>query len=522
MAKDKRTASQIDGVQYRRAKLWQIILVACNALNGMAIYSLIGQASYAASIGFGISTLIVGGLLTFTRIFDAVTDPLLAFLYDRVNTRWGKIRPLMLLGWLIQSIGIMAMFSWTSSKGFGIPMFVITYMVYVIGYTIVNMTAQTLPALMTNDPRQRPTVGVWNTAFNYIVPMAFMIVLNTVLLPRFGTPVTGEGGAISFDYNQGYLTAAAVVTVLVSLAGVILCCIGISAYDKPENFKGTNKVQERLKWKDMWAVLTKNKPLQAYIIAQSSDKIAQQAGAAAIVATMLNGILIGNMTIATYLSVGGMLPSILFAVIGARYCGKHGNMESIVAWARNCIIANTVMIGFFTAVWFTVGTHSIASFGVTMIIYILLTLVCNGFMMAGTTANTAFMADIIDYELDRSGKYIPAVVSGTYSLVDKIVSSFSALIATGCVALIGYTSTMPQPSDSPTAPVFWVTMFLRYGLAILGWICTLLAMRKCRLTKAEMVEVQKRIVDKKAALAAEAPAEAEMIEEAVKAEEGIR
>ena len=98
MAKDKRTASQIDGVQYRRAKLWQIILVACNALNGMAIYSLIGQASYAASIGFGISTLIVGGLLTFTRIFDAVTDPLLAFLYDRVNTRWGKIRPLMLLG----------------------------------------------------------------------------------------------------------------------------------------------------------------------------------------------------------------------------------------------------------------------------------------------------------------------------------------------------------------------------------------------------------------------------------------
>ena len=56
MAKEKLTQSEIDGVQYRRAKLWQIILVACNALNGMAIYSLIGQASYAASIGFGIST----------------------------------------------------------------------------------------------------------------------------------------------------------------------------------------------------------------------------------------------------------------------------------------------------------------------------------------------------------------------------------------------------------------------------------------------------------------------------------
>ena len=407
MAKEKLTASQIDGVQYRRAKLWQIILVACNALNGMAIYSLIGQASYAASIGFGISTLIVGGLLTFTRIFDAITDPLLAFLYDRVNTPWGKIRPLMLLGWLIQSLGIMAMFSWTASKGFGIPMFLITYMVYVIGYTIVNMTAQTLPALLTNDPKQRPTVGVWQTVFNYLVPMAFTIILNTVLLPKYGEITMTEAGGYAVNYSQAYLTAAATFTVIVSLVGVILVCIGISAYDKPENFEGTNKSGERLKWKDMWAVLSKNKPLQAYIIAASSDKIAQQAGSAAIVGTMLSGILIGNMTIATYLSVGGMLPSIIFAIVGAKYCGKHGNKESIVNWAKYCIYANLAIIAFFTVTWYTVGTGTIAHLGVTMVLYILLTLVCNGFMMAGTTANTAFMADIIDYELTAAASTSP-------------------------------------------------------------------------------------------------------------------
>ena len=497
MAKEKITPSELDGVRYRRAKLWQIILVACNALNGMAIYTLIGQASYAASIGFGISTLLVGGLLTFTRIFDAVTDPLLAFLYDRMNTRWGKVRPLMLLGWAIQSLGIMCLFSWTASKGFGAGMFLVTYMVYVVGYTIVNMTAQTLPALLTNDPKQRPTVGVWQTVFNYIVPMAFTIILNTVLLPKYGQIAVTETG-YAVDYSQAYLTAAAAVTVIVSLVGVILVCIGISAYDKPENFRGTNKANERLSWRDMWNVLKNNKPLQSFIIAASSDKIAQQAGGAAIVGTMLSGILIGNMTIATYLSVGGMLPSIIFAIIGAKYCGRHGNKEAIVNWARYCIFANLAIIAFFAMTWFTVGTHTIAQLGVTMILYILLTLVCNGFMMAGTTANTAFMADIIDYELDRSGKYIPAVISGTYSLVDKIVSSFSALIATACVALIGYTTTMPQPSDKPTGAIFWVTMFLRYGLAILGWLCTLWAMRNCRLDKAEMVEVQKRIEDRKA------------------------
>lgn len=487
MAKEKMTQSEIDGVDYRRAKLWQIILVAFNAFNGMAMYFLIGLASYSASIGYGIATLVVGGLLTFTRIFDAITDPLLAFLYDRVNTPFGKVRPLMILGWAIQSAGVLLMFNVFSSKGHGIPVFLACYMLYVIGYTIVNMTAQTLPALLTNDPKQRPTVGVWQTALNYITPMVLNIVVYTKLMPAFGG-----------SFNQEFLNVVTWVCIALSFVGVVLVCIGISAYDKPENFKGIGK-RERLKFKDMWDVLKNNKPLQSYIISASSDKIAQQAAAASIVSTMLNGILIGNMGLATTLSMIGMFPSIIFAILGARYAGKHGNKESIVAWTRYSIYANIAMIAFFIVTRFTVGTTAISNSLIFKILFIVLTFAVNGFAMGVTTANTGFMADLIDYELDRGGKYIPAVVSGTYSLVDKIVSSFSAAIATGCVALIGYTTTMPQPTDEATSGVFWMTMFLRYGLAVLGFICTLLAMRKCHLGRPEMVEVQKRIAEKKAA-----------------------
>ena len=487
MANAIATPSEQNGVQYRKAKLWQIILVAFNAFNGMAVYFLIGLASYSASIGYGIATLVVGGLLTFTRIFDAITDPLLAFLYDRFNTRFGKVRPLMLLGWVIQSAGLLCMFNFFSSKGHGVVLFVLFYMVYVIGYTIVNMTAQTLPALMTNDPKQRPTVGVWQTVLNYLTPMALNIIVYTKLMPAMGG-----------NFNQDFLNVVCWMCVTISFVGVVLVCIGISAYDKPENFKGIGKT-ERLKWKDMLSVLRHNKPLQSYILSASSDKIAQQASSASIVSTMLNGILIGDMGLATTLSMIGMLPSILFAAYGAKYAGKHGHKESIVTWTRNSIIANVVMIIFFIITRNTVGTQTISSMGVTMIAFVALTFIVNGFAMCVTTANNGFMADIIDYELDRSGKYIPAVVTGTYSLIDKIVSSFSAAIATGCVALIGYTATMPQPGDPATSGVFWMTMFLRYGLAVLGFICTLIAMRRCGLTKGEMVNVQKRIADKKAA-----------------------
>ena len=120
--------------------------------------------------------------------------------------------------------------------------------------------------------------------------------------------------------------------------------------------------------------------------------------------------------------------------------------------------------------------------------------------MCVTTGNNAFMADVIDYELDRGGRYVPAVISGVYSLIDKLVSSVSALIATGAVALIGYRETMPQPTDELTGGIFWMTLVLMYGFPLLGWVVTLIAMRACALDKEEMVEVQRRIADKKAAV----------------------
>lgn len=484
--KTKLTQSEIDGVQYRRAKLWQIILQACNALVGMSVYSLIGMASYSASIGYGIATTTVGVILAATRILDGVTDPLLAFVYDRVNTRFGKLRVLMIGGFLIEAIGLLCMFNLLSGKGLGIVAFVLTYVVYVIGYTITNMTAQTLPAIMTNDPKQRPTIGVWTTAFNYLVPMAMSMLLNVVLLPMFG----GE-------YNQGFLSAACWVCLAMGAIGTVLVCIGISEFDKPEYFEGTNRTKEPLKLKDMMNVLVHNRALQCYIASNASDKIAQQVGTQAVINTLLGGILIGNMGISTILTVISMVPSIIFAGFGARYVGKHGSKKGIVNWTMVSMAVTVVTFIFFVVI----DTKQIGVMGSpAMIIYVLLTLLQNGSNMCITTANTSYMADTIDYELDRSGKYIPAVVTGTYSLIDKIITSLSAVIATGAVALVGYTTTMPQPGDPATTPIFWVTMAVKFGLPIIGWIITLFAMKFCPISKEEMIEVQKRIADKKAAL----------------------
>lgn len=239
--KKKLTQSEIDGVQYRRAKLWQIICYACNAFIGMSVYSLIGMASYSASIGFGVATAVVGVILTCTRILDGITDPMLAFVYDRVNTKFGKIRILMVAGWGIEAIGLLGMFSWFTGKFtgvVGIVVFTLLYVVYVIGYTIVNMTAQTIPALISNDPKQRPTIGVWVTALNYMIPMVLTIVFNVILLPKFGG-----------TYNLEFLSAVCKLVVGISFVGLILVSLGVSEYDKPENFEGLNEKKRTIESK---------------------------------------------------------------------------------------------------------------------------------------------------------------------------------------------------------------------------------------------------------------------------------
>ena len=484
MSKKHLSASEIDGVQYRRAKLWQIICYACNGLVGMSVYSLIGMASYSASIGYGITTAVVGVILTGSRILDAVTDPLLAFVYDRVNTRFGKLRILMIAGYLIEAVALYCMFTGFSSKGMGLPVFALLYVFYVIGYTITNMTAQTIPAIMTNDPKQRPTIGVWTTAFNYLVPMVMSMVLNVALLPKFGG-----------QYNQAFLTAACNVTLVVAAVGTVLVCLGVAAYDKPENFLGTKKT-EPLKMADIIEVLTHNRPLQCYIASNASDKLAQQVASQAIINTLFNGILIGNMGLATILTVIGMVPAIFFAAFGAKYVGKHGSKNGIVTWTYVSMTITAMLVLFFI---FGTPTQIGVMGSPSMIVYVVLTLLLNGSNMCITTSNNSYMADAIDYELDRSGRYIPAVVSGTYSLVDKLISSFAAVIATGAVALLGYTTTMPQPTDPCTSAIFWMTLSLKFGLPLIGWVVTLVAMRDCPLTKEEMIQVQKRIAEKKAA-----------------------
>ena len=89
--KKKQQITETNGFTYRRAKTWQIALASCSSGIGMSFYVLLGLASYVANAGYGIATAVVGLILTATRILDGVTDPIIAIIIDKMNTKFGKI-----------------------------------------------------------------------------------------------------------------------------------------------------------------------------------------------------------------------------------------------------------------------------------------------------------------------------------------------------------------------------------------------------------------------------------------------
>lgn len=475
---------EVDGVQYRKAKTWQIIVSSINGGSSMAFYILVGMVSYLANEGYGIAVAAAGVILTVTRVFDGLIDPWIALVIDKLNTPFGKIRIVMLFGWLIRALAALLLFVWGSGRNHGVVLFVLMYLLYIVGSSTVDIAANIIGPVMTNDPKQRPIVNVWGTVFNYFFPMTFSLITTLVILPRHGNQYTVE-----------MMAQTCIFYVIISLVLLLISFIGITPIDKTENFAGLSAGSEGddVQFKDMLAFLRGNRPFQLYLVSAAADKLSQVTISQTVVTTMLFGILIGNIQFGTILSMVSMLPAIIFAIIGGKYAGKYGSKNGVVTWSRICLVIATLSIVFCSLI----DMRRIPNNTLLMIVFFALLLMLNGSKMCVTTASGAMRADIIDYELDRSGKYMPAVVTATYNFVDQIITSLGSTIAAIAVAIIGFRTVMPQPTDEPSTAIFIVTMVLYYGLAMIGWIITQFAMHRYKLSREEMVNVQQRIADKK-------------------------
>ena len=114
---------------------------------------------------FGLSLADAGVLMLVTRIWDAVSDPMMGIIADRTKTRWGKYRPYLLFFSLPFAVCGILLFT-TPENGKTLWAY-ITYILMMTVYTGINVPYGSLLNVMTADSDEKSVLSSYRMFFAY-------------------------------------------------------------------------------------------------------------------------------------------------------------------------------------------------------------------------------------------------------------------------------------------------------------------------------------------------------------------
>lgn len=114
---------------------------------------------------FGLSLADAGVLMLVTRIWDAVSDPMMGIIADRTKTRWGKYRPYLLFFAVPFAVCGILLFT-TPENGKTIWAYV-TYILMMTVYTGINVPYGSLLNVMTADTDEKSVLSSYRMFFAY-------------------------------------------------------------------------------------------------------------------------------------------------------------------------------------------------------------------------------------------------------------------------------------------------------------------------------------------------------------------
>jgi len=117
---------------------------------------------------FGLSLIDAGVLVLVTRIWDAVSDPMMGVIADRTNTRWGKYRPYLL--WVAPFFSIAGILLFTTPDldyGGKLIWAYVTYILMMTVYTGINVPYGAMLGVMTDDTNEKTVFSSFRMFFAY-------------------------------------------------------------------------------------------------------------------------------------------------------------------------------------------------------------------------------------------------------------------------------------------------------------------------------------------------------------------
>lgn len=117
---------------------------------------------------FNLSLTHTATLMFVTRVWDAVSDPMMGIICDRTNTRWGKYRPYLLWFSLPFAISGVLLFTTPDFDEHGRLIYAyITYILMMTVYTCINVPYASMLGVLTSDSYEKTVFSSYRMFFAY-------------------------------------------------------------------------------------------------------------------------------------------------------------------------------------------------------------------------------------------------------------------------------------------------------------------------------------------------------------------
>lgn len=365
----------------------------------------------------GLSAAFVGSLFLFARIWDAINDPVMGLIIDNTQSRWGKFRPWILAGTLVNSVVMIGVFLCHEFTGVWLYVYAsFSYILWGMTYTMMDIPYWSMIPSLTKEKSEREKIVV--------IPRLFASIAWLVM---------GAFGLKAIDWLGNGDSAAGFIRISIVIAVFFI----ISAIVTIVNVKDVVDIKvssPKIKFKDMVNIIAKNDQLKALIgIVLTFNMAMQLAGGFAIYYFTYT---IGNkdlfpvfMMLSGAAEIAGL---VLFPKVVA-------SVSRPTVWRLACLFPLLSCIILLLSGMFMPESHFLVG-------------LCGALLKLGSGFSlamaTVMLADVVDYGEYKTGMRSESVIFSVQTMLVKAASAFAGFLIGIGLTIIGYVPNAVQAADT--------------------------------------------------------------------------
>ena len=419
----------------------------------------------------GLSATFVGFILMIARVFDAANDPFMGVVVAKTNSRWGKFRPWIFTGTILNAFVLYALFAAPAVSGKALMIyFAVMYILWGVTYTMMDIPFWSMIPAVTSTTKDRENlsvVGRTSAGVGYALINVFTVMAVSKL-----------GGGIE---RTGFRLFALIIAILFVIF-ILFTCFTIRE-QKEENMQTTSV-------KEMFKALFNN----------------DQAIVTVVTIILINSALYITSNLLIYFfkyDIGGTTWKDAYTLFtSAGGISQILGMMVVYPILRSKL-SNTIIfkLSLCLAIFGYAFLLALCLLGYSSVLTMLMVpgvmiFVSNGIL---TVLTTVFLANTVDYGEVKTGHREESVIFSMQTFVVKAASGLAVFITGVSLDLIGLTSKdgLGEGISTFSSPLLGLRLLMTI-LPMIGLVLALvLFTRKFILTDEKAEQIRKQLEEKK-------------------------